>query len=101
MIDVCKELLKDPKVYPVDMNNFAIRSASDNGHFEICDLLLNDPIVQPHSEDNEAFRNACSRGHEKIVKLILKDGRFDLQLSIIQVFALLQPMVTLKLFPFY
>ncbi len=70
-------LLKDPRVDPTTLYNFAIRHASECGYTEIVKLLLKDSRVDPTTCDNYAVCWASLKGHTEIVKILLQDSRVD------------------------
>ncbi len=70
-------LLSDPRVDPSNYFNFAIKTASENGHDFVVQLLLSDPRVDPSDNDNEAIREASKNGHDKVIQLPLTNPRVD------------------------
>ena len=72
-----KLLLNHPKVNPSDKDNWAIRYASIEGHYDIIKLLLNNNRVNPAAINNWAIRYASIEGHYDIVKLLLNDHRVN------------------------
>jgi hypothetical protein len=69
--------LWDARVDPSGFNNYAVRIASKNGHFEVVKLLLSDAHVDPSDSLSFGFRLASDEGHLEIVKLLLADARVD------------------------
>lgn len=61
------------------MNNWAIRIAAKNGHFEVVKLLLEMRMAHPESfrgidpaaNDNYAIRKAAAKGHLEVVRVLL------------------------------
>lgn len=72
-------LLEDSRIDPSVCDNYAMRRASMNGHFEIVQLLLQDKRVDPsHNADNNfAIRNVSANSHLEVVRLLLQDHRVD------------------------
>ena len=77
--DKVKSLLVNEKVNPTYNNNYAIRLASENGHYNVLKLLLGDNRVinffKIADDSNWAIRWASQNGHYNIVKLLLEDKR--------------------------
>jgi hypothetical protein len=63
---------------PSSRENYAIRHAVSNGHYEVVKRLLMDKRVDPTVWSDYPIRCACQKGHLKIVDLLLKDKRTDL-----------------------
>ena len=63
---------------PSDINNLAIRWASENGHFEVVKLLLEDERVDPSDCNNYAIQITSENGHFEVVKLLYHDYRFKM-----------------------
>ena len=76
--DVVEHLLKCyHSLDPSYDDNWAIQSASQNGHVEVVKMLLADERVDPSADDNGAIRWASEEGHVAIVKILLADGRVN------------------------
>ena len=60
-----KLLLKHPRVDPTTDDNYAIRWASLQGHWEVVKLLLEDSRV-----NSSAIQEASLHGHWEVVKLL-------------------------------
>ena len=60
-LEVVRELLKDSRVDPSVVNNYAIQWASRNGHLEVVRELLKDSRVDPSASNNYVIQCA-SRG---------------------------------------
>jgi ankyrin repeat protein len=60
---------------PTLNNNYAIRTASENGYAEIVRLLLKDGRADPANNNNDPIKRASSRGRTEVVRLLLEDGR--------------------------
>ena len=58
-------------------DNYAIRSASLNGHVEVVKALLSSPNVDPSALKSEALRSAVERNNFGVVKLLMEDDRVD------------------------
>jgi len=58
-------------------NNYPIRYASLNGHYQIVKSLLTLDNVDPSDQNNFALRHASENGHYEIVKLLLTDCRVN------------------------
>ena len=61
----------DKKINPAYDNNWCIKCASHNGHFNVVKLLLEDKRVNPADENNCAIQWASLNGHYNVVKLFL------------------------------
>ena len=57
--------------------NYAIRKASELGHYHEVKLLLQDPKVDPAAQENYAIIMASLYGHLAVVELLLQDLRVD------------------------
>jgi len=75
-LELLKTALKKGALPNID-NNFAIKCASDKGHYEIVKVLLNDARVDPSANNNYAIGFAAGNGHYEIVKLLMSDKRVD------------------------
>ena len=73
LVQECIDAGYDPSAYI----NWAIRSASCNGHLEVVKALLADKRVDPSARDNWAMRFASYYGHLEVVKVLLADKRVD------------------------
>eukprot|EP01118_Nematostelium_gracile_P011649 TRINITY_DN4167_c0_g1_i2.p1 TRINITY_DN4167_c0_g1~~TRINITY_DN4167_c0_g1_i2.p1 ORF type:complete len:399 (+),score=69.71 TRINITY_DN4167_c0_g1_i2:336-1532(+) len=62
---------------PSSMNNYAIRMAVENGHYEVVKTLLEDKRTDPAANNQKAFISAFNKGHWTIVKLLMDDPRVD------------------------
>jgi ankyrin repeat protein len=65
----------------IEDKNYAIQTASQNGHTEIVKLLLADKRVDPSADDNWAIKRASRNGHIKVVKLLLQHPKVKSSLS--------------------
>ena len=70
-----KLLLNHPKVNPADNDNWAIISASMEGHYDIVKLLLNDNRVNPADYNNLSIIYSSIEDHYDIVNLLWQDQR--------------------------
>jgi len=76
-IDKVANLLQDPALDPMLLNNEALNIAAEDGYFDIVYLLLQDPRVDCNRVDTKIIRSAFIRGHEGIVRFLLSDPSFD------------------------
>jgi hypothetical protein len=53
-----KLLLKDKRVDPASLDNYAVRHAAENGFCEVVELLLDESSVDPGARDNRAVFRA-------------------------------------------
>lgn len=58
-------------------NNYAIRSAAQNGDYGRVRALLEDPRVNPSDMNNQAVLLASQNGHASVVRMLLSDFRVD------------------------
>src|SRR5690606_3580122 len=75
--EIVRELLKDKRVDPTAVYNYAIRFASSNGNLEVVQELLKDKRVDPSAQNNHAIQGASYYGHLEVVRELLKDKRVD------------------------
>lgn len=72
-----KILLQKNKIKFYWQNNYALRSACENGYLETIKLLLNEKNVDPSADSNYPVRIASKKGYVKIFELLLNDKRVD------------------------
>ncbi len=86
-------LLNDDRVNPTHHRSYALRYASENGHFDIVKLLIKDGRSELHKVRNYSIRSAYNNKHkevvdilwqEEIIKNTLKDDDADLYNILIQ-----------------
>ena len=78
-----KFLLKN-NTNPSFNNNYALRMASKNGHYESVKILLTDKRTDPLSLHNLSIINAAEHGYLNIVKLLFKDHRMKIENHVYQ-----------------
>ena len=78
---ICRFALQEPfSCAHIDLgarSNYAIREASELGHYHEVKLLLQDPKVDPAADDNRAIRNASHFEHLAVVGILLQDPRVN------------------------
>lgn len=68
--NVVKDLIK--KFDPSVRNNYCIRKAASNGHFDIVKLLLEDKRVNQSVRNNYPFNASLEKGYLDIAKLLIE-----------------------------
>ena len=74
----CYKRMVDPSA----INNQAIISASEFGHYKVVKLLLGDKRVNPAAQNNAAIKYAYKHKHYKVVELLSEDKRVDVNVII-------------------
>ncbi len=62
--------LKDPRADPSEIDNNAIKTASEHGHLDVVKLLVQDPRVDPNANDDESLKLAYVNGHVDVVDFL-------------------------------
>lgn len=74
-------LLSDPRVDPSAFDNYAIRTAAENGEYKVVEALLADDRVDPTACDNYAIRIASEKGHLEVARVLFAHPKVDAFLS--------------------
>ena len=71
------QILLEHGIDPSAQDNFAIKSASEEGHTDVVRLLVGQNNINPSANDNYAIRVASQEGHTDIVRLLLEQDEVD------------------------
>jgi hypothetical protein len=67
--------MRDARVDPSAVDDYAIRTAAKSGHAALVEVLIRDARVNPAASDDRALGLAAYDGYEDVIALFMRDTR--------------------------